>query len=129
MPPPLQPGDVASAEELGALAAQLGVRRPRQAMALQPAPQPPVGEFLLWAEHEAALDLYYAVDTQWRIGVAGPTGLDYAGVRAAPAFRRLGARREQVFSDLCHIERGWLRAHALRIRQQRQQQQPPPFQD
>lgn len=118
---------MASSEELAALAAQLGVRRPAQPVALQPAP-PAVGEFLLWAEHRAALDLYCAVDTQWRVGMVGPTGLDYAGVRAAPAFRLLGAQREQVFADLCFIERGWLRAHSQRIRQQRQQQQPP-FQD
>lgn len=29
-----------------------------------------------------AFDLFVAVRTQWRYGLAGPTGLDYASVRA-----------------------------------------------
>lgn len=115
---------MASSEELDALAASLGVKRQRQRMALQPvAGPPPVQEFRLWSCHEAALDLYYAVRTQWRVGVSGPTGLDYAGVRAAPAFRRLGTRREQVFEDLCGIERGYLEEHARLLAERRN---PPP---
>lgn len=120
---------MASPDELAALAESLGVKRPRQAIAWQPAPAAAPADvqvFRLWPEHEAALNLYYAVRTQWRVGVSGPTGLDYAGVRAAPAFRRLGPRREQVFEDLCAIERGWLEEHARQLQQARQPAPLPP---
>ena len=33
------------------------------------------------------IDLYAAVQTQWRFGMAGATGLDYAGVEAAARLR------------------------------------------
>jgi hypothetical protein len=33
------------------------------------------------------IDLYAAVQTQWRVGMAGATGLDYAGVEAAARLR------------------------------------------
>lgn len=121
---------MASADELAALAESLGLKgqrqRPRQALALRMVDAPPPAQvFRLWSEHEAAHDLYYAVRTQWRVGVAGPTGLDYAGVRAAPAFRRLGPRREQVFEDLCAIEQGWLQEHARLAAERRNPPLPP----
>jgi hypothetical protein len=47
------------------------------------------------------------VQTQWRHGFNGPTGLDYAGVRASPAWRKL-RKREQAFADVCVMERAWL---------------------
>lgn len=62
-----------------------------------------------------ALELWCAVQTQWRHGgFAGPTGLDYAGVRSSPAFRALGARRERIFADLCVMEFAALAAWADR---------------
>jgi hypothetical protein len=33
------------------------------------------------------IDLYAAVQTQWRVGMAGATGLDYAGVETAARLR------------------------------------------
>lgn len=72
-------------------------------------------EFFLLPECVPAFDLFMAVQTQWRVGPLGPTGLDYAGVRASPAFRTIPAReREAVFGDLVHIERGWLTEKARR---------------
>lgn len=66
-------------------------------------------EFWLWPEHEPALLLWAAVQTQWRTGMAGATGLDYAGVRASPAFVALQRRqRERVFADVCTMERAAL---------------------
>jgi hypothetical protein len=58
-----------------------------------------------------ALTLWQGVQTQWRmVSEIGATGLEYEGVRASPAFRALPrARREQVFADLCVIERATLR--------------------
>jgi hypothetical protein len=31
----------------------------------------------VWPEHERAWRLFNALQTQWRVGMAGPTGLDY----------------------------------------------------
>jgi hypothetical protein len=64
----------------------------------------------LWPEHVPAVELWFAVQTQWRHGFSGPTGLDYAGVRASPRFRALPhAMREGVFADVCTMERATLR--------------------
>lgn len=61
--------------------------------------------FHLWPEHVEAVVLWSRVQSQWRHGMAGPTGLDYAGVRASPAFRRLPRKdRERVFEDVCVME-------------------------
>ena len=34
----------------------------------------------IWPENETAVSLFERVQTQWRVGMAGPTGLDYPGV-------------------------------------------------
>ena len=75
-------------------------------------------DFYLWLEHVPALKLWGGVQTQWRHGFHGPTGLDYAGVRASPAWRQLRQReRERAFADVCVIERAWLvEAHEQRQR-------------
>jgi hypothetical protein len=39
-------------------------------------------EFHLWPENVLAWRCWQALQTQWRVGMAGATGLDYAGVRA-----------------------------------------------
>lgn len=53
------------------------------------------------------------MQTQWRHGMSGPIGLDYHGVRAAPAFRRLdSADCEDVFEGVCIMERAWLTKRA-----------------
>ena len=41
----------------------------------------------LLPEAEPVIDLYVAVQTQWRVGMGGATGLDYAGVEAAARLR------------------------------------------
>ena len=40
-------------------------------------------EFELWPENAEPLRVFMRLQTQWRYGPAGPTGLDYAGVRVA----------------------------------------------
>ncbi len=66
--------------------------------------------FELWSEHLPALRLFRAVETQFCFSEGQPTGLNYCGVRAAPAFRRLPRdRREDVFEDVCTMERAWIR--------------------
>ena len=34
----------------------------------------------LWPEHQTALQIFGALQTQWRVGMAGATGLDYAAL-------------------------------------------------
>lgn len=78
-------------------------------------------EFRLWPEHLPAFALWCAVQTQWRTSMAGPTGLDWQGVRAHPAARALPrAQREPVLADLACMEVAWLahRAHLARLREQ-----------
>ena len=66
--------------------------------------------FELWPEHVAALRLFRAVEPQFCWADGQPTGLDYVRVRAAPAFRRLArSEREDVFEDVCVMERAWIR--------------------
>lgn len=35
-------------------------------------------EVAVWPEHESALEIFDALSTQWRVGFAGATGLDYS---------------------------------------------------
>lgn len=70
-------------------------------------------EFVLWPENVPVLGLWGAVQTQWRVGMAGPIGLDYAGVRASPAFRGIAeTEQEDVFEGVCIMERAWLAKRA-----------------
>lgn len=70
-------------------------------------------EFHLLPENVPVLGLWGAVQTQWRSGMAGPTGLDYPGVRACPSFLRIAeADREDVFEGVCIMERAWLAKRA-----------------
>ncbi len=74
---------------------------------------PVAPEFHLLPDNVPAFDLFQQVQTQWRIGMAGPTGLDYAGVRASPAFHSIARRaREAMFAAVCIMERAWLEAAA-----------------
>ena len=96
-----------------AVAQQMPVQR--QQMAWGRLAQATVQEFHLLPECVPVLDLFQAVQTQWRYGAAGPTGLDYSGVRAHPAFRRIPrAGREEMLDDLCVMERAWLAKDAQR---------------
>lgn len=36
----------------------------------------------VWPDNEPAVRLYCAMQSQWRVGFAGPTGLDYAALPA-----------------------------------------------
>ena len=65
--------------------------------------------FYLWPEHLPALELWFKVQTQWRVGHAGATGLDYAGVEAAMRLlAKAPRRRRQLFRDLQVMERATL---------------------
>ena len=51
-------------------------------------------EIWLWPENRPAWDLWLCLQTQWRVGMGGATGLDYAGVQAAMQLMGI-ARRER----------------------------------
>lgn len=84
-------------------------RRPRQALEFRAVDAEPPAVFDLWAEHEPVLRLWWGVATQWRISDGQRTGLDYPGVRAAPAFRAVPrADRESLFDDLVAVEHAYV---------------------
>ena len=59
----------------------------------------------LWPENERAWRLWLQVQTQWRVGFDGKTGLDYAGVRACMELRRIPRRlRGQLFQQIHAME-------------------------
>ena len=51
----------------------------------------------VWPDTHAAFNLFYALRTQWRVGMSGPTGLDYAAVY--PLLDR-AAKDPQEWDDL-----------------------------
>lgn len=59
----------------------------------------------VWPENWPAVALFLELDTQWRIGMAGPVGLDYAAL-----FRLLDQRGysgdewERMFADVRTLE-------------------------
>ncbi len=64
------------------------------------------------------LTAWLAVQTQWRVGMSGPTGLDYAGVEAALRLSAVGDPAE-VFAGLRVCEAAAL--DAWRERRERDQ--------
>lgn len=79
-------------------------------------PAAPAAEVFLWPVNVAAWDCWCDLQTQWRTGVAGATGLDYA---AALAYLRdvaglRGDERRQVFDCLRAAERAVLDVWAER---------------
>ena len=69
------------------------------------------GIFYLWPEHLSALSLWRDVQTQWRVGWNGRTGLDYAGVRFCLDLAGLcGDELRQRFEELQIMERAALLA-------------------
>jgi hypothetical protein len=59
----------------------------------------------IWPENERAIALFSSVSTQWRVGMGGPTGIDYNVI-----FSRLDRMHltdpeyEQMFDDIRVIE-------------------------
>lgn len=51
-------------------------------------------ELWLWPENRPAWDLWLCLQTQWRVGMAGATGLDYSAV-AAVMHMQSTARKER----------------------------------
>lgn len=65
----------------------------------------------VWPENEATVDVWWQSQTQWRIGMSGITGLDYAGVRALLDELGLsGPERREIWEGLLVMERATLEA-------------------
>lgn len=97
--------DDSDADHVDDAAAAFGLVIERPEEAAGPAMEP----FHLLPENVSILKLWMGVQTQWRNSFAGPTGLDYAGVRASPALRRVPRRkRERAIELLCAMERAVL---------------------
>ena len=79
----------------------------REGAAALPASDEP---FYLWPEHLPAYNLWCAAQTQWRHGFNGPTGLDYAGVRAHMAGRVARRHQARRLAELQCMERAALEA-------------------
>lgn len=59
----------------------------------------------IYPEHELPIRVFSALATQWRIGMGGPTGLDYAALPAVMDLLCVSQRkRGAVFDDLRILE-------------------------
>ena len=77
--------------------------------------------FHLWPENLAAFAFWRGMQTQWRIGTAGPDGLDYAGVWALLVHTVPLRKRKGLFFDITHMEAGALEGFSqVRAEQQTQ---------
>lgn len=77
----------------------------------------------LWPDNLHAWQCWQGVQTQWRVGVGGATGLDYAGVRAYLDEQALPAEdRRSVFAGIQACERTTLEVWA----EQRERNRPNP---
>jgi len=75
----------------------------------------------LWPCNVIAWGCWSAVQTQWRVGQGGATGLDYAGVGVYLAEAgHLGQERKDIFKGICAAERATLDAWALQRAQKKQ---------
>lgn len=98
--------------------AALGLRAPAagdsQDPAADPATDPPAApEVYLWPCNAPVWALWQRVQTQWHIGMGGPTGLRYDGVRVVMDFCGLPKKeRAWAFECLQGMERAALEAFA-----------------
>lgn len=82
----------------------------------------------LWPECVPIWQAWQGVQTQWRTGAAGATGLDYAGVRAwlHECGPRSRTERAEWFVCIQAAERATLEVWAEQARQRQEQQQHQP---
>lgn len=60
---------------------------------------------LVWPDNWESVSLFVDLTTQWRIGMSGPTGLDYSALRALLGIRRVPRSRwSDLFDDLRVLE-------------------------
>ena len=63
----------------------------------------------VWEANEQTLDVFLALQTQWRVGMAGPTGLDYNAIPLVMrAYRISRADWPEIFDGIRLMERAAL---------------------
>jgi len=68
-------------------------------------------DFVVWHDAWPAIEIFAALDTQWRHGFDGITGLDYtAALRVIALYHPRRADQIQLFEDVKSLERGYLYA-------------------
>lgn len=73
----------------------------------------------VWPDNQQALETFSAVLTQWRIGMGGPTGLDYAVLPVVMDLQDVAqADRAELFDSIRVMESEALRVFADNGRQQ-----------
>ena len=84
----------------------------------------PAGERVayLWPDNVRAWSCWQGVQTQWRVGMGGATGLDYAGVRAFLDEQDLQRdERREVFAGIQACERATLEVWAEQREREQQE--------
>lgn len=81
----------------------------------------------LWPDNVAAWSAWQTVQTQWRVGMGGATGLDYTGVQACLRLQgHRGQALRELFAGVQACERATLEVWAeAREREQNEPQGPP----
>lgn len=102
-------GDLSDDSRSGMEAVQAAASEWGFEVAMPDAPPPEDGEVChLWPENLLSWECWHAVQTQWRIGMGGATGLDYAAVLAYLKDGKglPGKERREVFGliQLCERE-------------------------
>lgn len=108
-------GDLSDDSRSGMEAVQAAASEWGFEVAMPDAPPPDDGEVChLWPENLLPWECWHSVQTQWRIGMGGATGLDYTAVLAylkdGKGLR--GKKRREVFGLLQLCERETLRVWA-----------------
>lgn len=60
-----------------------------------------VQDIEVWAENKRTFDLFSLMSTQWRVGMGGPTGLDYGAVLGV--IREMGVTGDAALTILDDI--------------------------
>ena len=68
--------------------------------------------FYLWPENIDTFNFWRAMQTQWRMGMSGREGLDYAGVWALLHNTVPFRQRKKLFEQITHMEGGALSGYA-----------------
>lgn len=68
-------------------------------------------EFELWDENQAAFHLFQQCQTQWNVGMAGITGMNYTAVQSVMFMTAIPRKKQPtLFEEFRFIESGFLTA-------------------
>lgn len=66
-------------------------------------------EIYLWPCNQESWRLFQRLQSQWTVGVAGATGLNYAGIESALRLMGIkGSKRSELFADIQVMEEATL---------------------